>query len=236
MIDAANLEQFEVIATAIPWSLSNLPQRLDPIYCRREDGRLFRMVDVEESDSPPLEEVPREHLEVLLLDGDAVSLPSPIAARPSHWLIQLNGFEPPAYVPRDQVQRRLQEESERALVRAAEEHQRGHSGATIGWLRHACRAIPRDPLPLLVLIELYKGKKTERYIEILREDLAHLGVAEISTARRRLKESKVFGALHALIKPPVLKSGGPASVPSLHDMRRWTSPRQVSSTEATAAE
>jgi hypothetical protein len=194
-------DDLEIVGSTIIPEIGDLPRRLSPIYRHRAAVVGFLLPRAEEADvPPPMAREDQDGIEALVAAGDAVLFDDVIAARPRHWLVQIDPEVRPEYLPASEAPGRLRHAARQALERAAIALDRHDRSAALREAWYARRADPNDPLPLLVVIALLPADTLADEIAIVQQDLAELHTREsIGLARERARHEAALSSMAALL-------------------------------------
>lgn len=211
----AKLEDFEIVCTTTLYSPGNLPLLLSPIYQRTEDPELYTIKEEPSGN--------KTWIRILGIDlGDRLGpnhydvrwFPHPIPALPHHVLIQLAPNCDPIYIPKSDLHNVLLEFAEKHVDIAAQlllgvsnpfnfdkfnfdkEKKQEYRLEAARHVAYATRAVPSDPLYLLLVCIIGQGVFAPTAMKYMIRDLSMIPKVELDKAIKRL-EGK--GPLQALV-------------------------------------
>lgn len=137
----------KIIGTTTAVREYDLPARLAPIFM---DGGGQVLLPVGETLQPETCEWIAAHV----ADGEFALFPEPVVAREGYVLLQTSLPGAPEYLPEDKLPERLTFVGGEALEKAAEAVTAGHLYLAEEHVWYAARALPKEPLPVMVLSAL----------------------------------------------------------------------------------
>ena len=180
-------QPMEIVGTPTLGTLGELPLLLTPIY-RATSGTDSFYLGHDTADSGAYSPADTMWIEAEFAAGTMRRFDAPIRVLPDHVLLQLTPGDGPAYLPSTEVAGILKRAGETAIKEAAEFARRGRRLLAARRAAYATRALPKEPLPLLLTWALGLRVFAPTAMRFLARDLQAIPRAELLDAVGLLKD------------------------------------------------